>query len=217
MTTIYHFVTPTLPCAQHAPRRTEERAQQAKRILAGQILARLTFAGVSGFWRDGSDALFHVGTGFSQAQHLYFVPPAQAPASFRGAALLGICQQFLIEPALVLVYAAADSELPFWLLLAAYVFLGRPLLHWLLVLRRLGPAGARAPIETLVEPRSTAGLLRLGLSLGLAALIVIFLSNPARPPSLAMLWPNLLALALLGGALEAQRLYYRRKLAGEAA
>ena len=180
-------------------------------------MARLKFAGVSGFWRDDSDRLLHVGTGFSQAQHLYVVPPAMAAASFRGAALLGFSQQFLIEPALVLLYAAADSELPFWLLLAAYVLLGRPLLQWLLVLRRLGPAGASAPIETLVEPRSPSGLLRAALSLGIAALIVIFLSNPARPPTLAMLWPNLLALAVLGGVLEAQRLYYQRKLAGEAA
>jgi hypothetical protein len=186
-------------------------------MAVGCSLARLTHAGAHGFWRDDAGALFYCAMGFSQKPLLYRVPAAQSQQSIARSAWLDLGQQFLIEPGLVLVYAAADSETPFWILLFAYALIGRPALQWLLLLRRFERPGSPAPLETKLEPFSRAALWRTALALVLAVLILIFLSNPARPLTFDTLWPNLLALGVLGIARLVERAYYRRKLAAMAA
>ena len=176
-------------------------------------MARLTYAGASGFWRDAAGTLFYCGTGFSQKPMLYRVPAAQAEPSIARGARLDVVQQFLVEPLLMLVYAAADSETPFWILLFGYALVGRPALQWLMLLRRLAKTGVPAPIETRLEPFSRSALWRAGAALVIAALILIYLSNPARPLTWDSLWPNLLALGALGLARLGEREIYRRKLA----
>jgi hypothetical protein len=181
--------------------------------LCGCSLARLTYAGASGFWRDPAGTLFYCGTGLSQKPMLYRVPPDRAARSFARSTWLEYGQQFIIEPLLVLVYAAADSETPFWVLLFAYALFGRPALQGLLVLRGLEKTGVQAPLETKLEPSSQATWWRAGAALVIAALILINLSNPDRPLTWDSLWPNLLGLGILGLTRLGEREFYRRKLA----
>ncbi|MEI9984204.1 MAG: hypothetical protein WDN69_13940 [Aliidongia sp.] len=176
-------------------------------------MARLTYAGASGFWRDAAGTLFYCGTGLSQKPMLYRVPPDRAAQSFARSTWLEYGQQFVIEPLLVLVYAAADSETPFWVLLFAYALFGRPALQGLLVLRGLGKTGIPAPLETKLEPFSRSNWWRIPAALIIAALILIYLSNTDRPLTWDSLWPNLVGLGILGLARIAERAVYRRKLA----
>lgn len=180
-------------------------------------MARLTYAGTSGFWRNAKGTLFFSAPGFAQKPMLYRVPVEQADRAFKHSIWLEYGQQFLIEPLLVLVYAAADSETPFWVLLFAYALLGRPTLQALLVLRGLEKTGIPAPLETKLEPTSRSIWWRVPAALVIAALILIYLSNPDRPLTWDSLWPNLVGLGILGLARLAEREFYRRKLARQPA
>jgi hypothetical protein len=180
-------------------------------------LARLTYAGTSGFWRDADGTLFYCGTGFSQKPMLYRVPGARAALAFARSTWLEYGQQFVIEPLLVLVYAAADSETPFWVLLFGYALLGRPTLQALLVLRGLEKTGRQAPLETKLEPVARSTWWRVPAALVIAALILIYLSNPDRPLTWDSLWPNLVGLGILGLARLGEREVYRRRLARQSA
>jgi hypothetical protein len=180
-------------------------------------LARLTYADASGFWRNAKGTLFFSAPGFSQKPMMYRVPPEQAERAIRRNTWLEYGQQFLIEPFMVWVYAAAPDQSWFWYLFLAYALLGRPTLQAMLVLRGLEKTGVPAPLETKLPPVPRSIWWRVPAAMVIAILILIYCANPDRPVTWETLWPGLAVLGALGVLRLVERAIYRRMLARQPA
>jgi hypothetical protein len=180
-------------------------------------LARLTYAGTSGFWRNAKGALLFAAPGFSQKPMIYRVPAEIGDQAMRRSVGLEYGQQFVIEPLLVWVYAAAPDLTWFWVLFFAYGLLGRPVLQAVLVLRGMEKTGIPAPLETKLAPTPRSTWWRVPAVMVIAVLILVYCANSERPVTWESLWPNLLILGLFGVVRLIERAVYRRMLARQPA
>ncbi len=180
-------------------------------------MARLTYAGTNGFWRNAKGTLFFAAPGFTQKPMIYRVPPDQADRAVKRSTGLEYGQQFVIEPLLVWVYAAAPDLTWFWVLFFAYGLFGRPVLQAVLVLRGLEKTGIPAPLETKLAPVPRSTWWRVPAAMIIAVLILVYCANPDRPVTWESLWPGLAVLGLFGVIRLIERAIYRRMLARQAA